>query len=265
VEVLALDRETDSKREIFFRLLFGEATGILCIAFTSSRGEKNFSEEFYAYPEELEIVTRRINEEVHGSNIYFCSQLLAEKRRVKETVEFTTNVWADLDKCPPENMLIQPSVVLETSPDKYQAFWVLDKIDYGPDDIEELSRRISYRHREEGADNGWALTKLLRVPFTYNYKYTEPKIVKTIVVNRNEYTPERFDVYPVTDDYIKIDLPLPDINYKIKAEDILEENKDNVTDIMWSLFNDPPMEGSDWSKRLWRLIMLLHEHEFNSE
>ena len=265
MEALTLDRETDSKREIFFRLLFGEAKGTLCIAFTSARGEKNFSEEFYSYPEELSIVTRRINEEVHGSNIYFCSQLLSEKRRVKETVDFTTNIWADLDRCPPEKMLVEPSIVLETSPDKYQAFWVLDQIDYGPDDIEELSRRISYKHKDDGADNGWALTKLLRVPFTYNYKYNEPKIVKTIVVNRNEYSPLRFDIYPVTDDYIKIDLPLPAINYKIKAEDILEENKENVTDIMWSLFNDPPMDGADWSKRLWRLIMLLHEHGFESE
>jgi len=26
-----------------------------------------------------------------------------------------------------------------------------------------------------------------------------------------------------------------------------------------------PMDGADWSKRLWRLIMLLHEHGFESE
>ena len=263
MEVLSLGRETDTKREYFFGQLFGSATGILCIAFKSER-EKRFSEEFYKYPDEIEIVTKRINEKIYGNNIYFCSQLLSEKHRVKETVEYTTNAWADLDKCFPEKMLLLPSIVLETSPDKYQAFWVLDNIDYDPDDVEELSRRVAYKHREDGVDNGWALTKLLRVPWTYNYKYVEPKVVKATLSERI-YSAKDFDIYPTTDEYIKVDLPVPELDVSLRAEDILEHNKNNANDLIWALFNDPPMEGADWSKRLWRLILLLQESGFTNE
>jgi len=264
VETIILDRETDQKRELFFSLLFGSASGILCLAFKSEKG-KDFSEEFYRYPDELDAITKRINEEVHGNNVYFCSQLLSEEKRVKETVVYTTNVWADLDKCPPEKMLIPPSVVLETSPGNYQAFWVLDNTEYDPDDIEELSRRISYKHRVDGADNGWALTKLLRVPFTYNYKYSEAKVVKPVIVNKLEYSTQDFNVYPPTDDYIRVDEPLPETVNTLVAEDILEKNRNDINPITWALFSDPPPEGSDWSKRLWRLLLLLQESGFTNE
>ncbi len=264
MEAIALGTETDQKREYFFGLLFGPATGIICIAFKSLNGNK-FSEEFYRYPDDLPVITKRINQEIHGSNIYFCSQLLLEEKRIKETVGYTTNVWADLDSCPPERMLIPPSIVLETSSGNYQAFWVMDKTVYDPDDIEELSRRISYRHKEEGADNGWALTKLLRIPFTYNFKYEHPQIVKTLKVSKQTFKLEDFEVYPTTEEYIKVDLPLPEVDKTLSAEDILEAKNNNVSPLIWALFSETPMEGVDWSKRLWRLLMLLHESGFTSE
>lgn len=262
METLELTPKTDESRESFFKLVFGQAQGILCIAFISSRGHK-FTEEFYNYPDELSVVTKRINEEVHGSNIYFCSQLLRERRRVKETVEKTPNVWADLDRCPPENMLLEPSVVLETSPASYQAFWVFDNSTYDPDEVEEICRRISTKHRDEGADNGWALTKLLRVPLTYNYKYTEAQVVKIIGANRNQYRPSDFHEYPELQDYVKVEESLPDLTGIGRAEDILQENRTRLNPMIWALFNEAPTD--DWSKALWKLLIALHENGFSSE
>ena len=262
MELIELTPQTDEKRETFFKLVFGQAKGIMCLAFITAGGKK-FTEEFYRYPDELPIVTKRINEEIRGNNIYFCSQLLRERKRVKENVERTPNVWADLDSCEPELMLVPPSCVLETSPASYQAFWVLDNSSYDPDEVEEICRRIAYKHKNQGADNGWALSKLLRVPYTYNYKYTEPQVVKVIGVNRNQYRPSDFHDYPELNDYIKVDDPPPNTENLKRAEDILQESRATLNPIVWALFSEEPL--TDWSRALWKLLLALHESGFTSE
>lgn len=263
METFELSPKTDEMRETFFKLVYGQAQGIMCIAFISGPGRSKFTEEFYRYPEELSVVTRRINEEIHGSDVYFCSQLLLERKRTKENVGKTPNVWADLDSCEPDLMLVEPSTILETSPGSYQAFWVLDESTYDPDEVEEICRRISYKHKAEGADNGWALSKLLRVPYTYNYKYTEPQIVKVLSANRMEYSPSDFAAYPELEDYVKVSIPPPNTENLKRAEDILQENRATLNPFIWGLFNEAP--AGDWSKALWRLLMLLHENGFSSE
>lgn len=264
LDVVELGPKTASKREAFFKLILGNSSGLFCLAFISAQGDK-FTEEFYQYPNELAVILRRIDEMVVTHNVYFCSQLLRERRRVKENVEQTPNVWADLDSCPPERMLVEPSVVLETSKDSYQAFWVMDKDGYDPDEVEEICRRISYRHKGEGADNGWALTKLLRVPYTYNFKYTEAQVVKVRVANRLQYSLESFNEYPVSNDYIKVDIPVPPEELlDVRAEDILQQRRNTVNPMIWQLFTDEP-KTDDWSRTLWKLLTLLHENEFSSE
>jgi len=63
----------------------------------------------------------------------------------------------------------KPQVVIESSPGRYQALWRVDE-DIDPKIAEDYSRRIYSQYRDNGVDSGWALTKLLRVPFTQNFK-----------------------------------------------------------------------------------------------
>ena len=150
--------ETDKKRETFFKLVFGNSEGYICIA---HREETRMTENFFLYPQELPNMLDHINRIYFDYNTYFCPQLLSQKRRKKEYVSVTPNLWSDLDTCAPNNLRVKPSIVVESSAGRYQGYWILDK-PIPPVDAEDLSRRIAYAHVDEGADNsGWDLTQLL--------------------------------------------------------------------------------------------------------
>lgn len=269
MDIIGRDEEMAQKRGTFFRLVFGSAQGLICIASMSATNKKNFTENFFKYPEEMPQMLEYIQDNIQGSNMYFCPQLLREKKRTKENVEVTPNIWSDLDACRPENMLVEPTIVIESSPDRYQAYWVLDKpID--PDDAEDLSRRIAYHHADQGADrSGWDLTQLLRIPFTFNYKYgraTSVPAVKIIKATRSLYRMSDFDEYPESPEYQKTDIPMPtpeDLGAS-SAEDLLQAHRMTLNPIIWNFFTTEPQPKA-WSQALWNLEMLLFESGFTRE
>ena len=249
----------------FFKLVFGQRTGIVCVAFINRRGKKTFEEQFYEYPAQVDAMLSIIEDRAPREDVYFCPQLLRERRRTKENVALTPNVWADLDTCNPDNLFVEPSVVLQTSKGRWQGFWVLEK-DYDVDDVEEIARRIAYAHAEEGADrSGWDLTQLLRVPETFNYKYPgEMYKVEVLAANRNIYRLEDFDEYPRTNTYIKVDEELPENIEEVgSAHDLLQERRLELNPVVWRLYAEEPQ--GDWSKSLWNLQMLLFEAGFTKE
>lgn len=266
LETIVVGTEQDGKRELFFKLLFGNNRGLVCIAF-KARSENKLTEHFYVYPEELPLIINEINENLISLDVYFCPHLFRERKRRKEFVEQTPSVWADLDFCPPENLLVTPSIVLETSPGKYQGFWVLNG-DVEPDDAENISQRIAYKHAEEGADrSGWDLTQLLRVPFTYNHKYPETTIVKPISATRDKFSFEDFEEhYPAVSDYIRVVVndPTLDPHDTRSAEDLLQERRNLINPMVWKLFTETPEDGK-WSQDLWHLMCLLQEAGFTRE
>jgi uncharacterized membrane protein len=258
------------QREAVFRLAFGRLEGYICIATMSATKARKFEQEFFAYPQDMEVMLDFIESCLIGHNIYFCPQILDSKKREKANVSGTPNIWADLDFCSPDKVAIPPSVILESSPERYQALWCLEK-PMDPDDAEDLSRRIAYKHAEEGADrSGWDLTQLLRVPLTYNYKYLNPlnKITPTvniITASRLLYRAQDFDEdYPETGDYTRTDIPIPeaaDIE-DLVAEDLLQAKRKELNPRIWGLFVDEPPEKT-WSTALWNLEMLLFEAGFS--
>jgi len=268
VEIIGRDEEIAQKRSTFFKLIFGQTSGLVCIAIMSSTNKKNFTEQFFKYPEDLPQMLSHIQNNVQGSNVYFCPQLLRDKKRTKENVEVTPNVWSDLDSCPPENMLVEPTVVIESSPERYQAYWVLEE-PMDPDDAEDTSRRIAYHHADQGADrSGWDLTQLLRVPFTFNYKYgsgLEVPQVKIISANRHLYRMKDFSSYPETPEYQITDIPMPaPEDLPASAEDLLQARRMTLNPLIWTFFSDEPATHT-WSQALWNLEMLLFETGFKRE
>lgn len=256
------------KRTIFFRLIFGRASGYACIAFLSQK--KKFREEWYRWPEDEAQIAQTIEANLITDNVYFCPQLFQAKSRTKGNVSATPVAWADLDFCKPDKMLVEPSIVLESSPKRFQAFWrFMGTID--PDDAEDLSRRIAYKHADEGADrSGWDLTQLLRVPFTYNYKYGQGADVPVVDFERsndNVYRMKDFDEYPASPQYSKVDLPMPETPYiDGQAEALLQKHRMGLNPLIWSLFSEPPSaDVKSWSELLWRFLMLLFEQGFTRE
>src|SRR5690606_4046176 len=152
-------------------------------------------ENYFMYPDELPRLIEHCETFSLDNDVYFCPQLLGSRKRKKDNVQTCPTLWGDLDTASPAVMLVEPSVVVESSPKRYQAYWVLDK-PIPAEQAEELCKKIAYYHEEDGADkSGWDLTQLLRVPFTPNFKYEDTPTVTIITANQKKYRPSDFSEY----------------------------------------------------------------------
>lgn len=256
-----LTSETSARREGFFKVIFDRVTtgGYICLA-RRVAGKGAFSEKFFRWPEELKDMLRFIDESVMTHDMWFCPMMFDAQERKKEHVDVCPLIWADLDTCPVEALLIPPSVYLETSENRTQALWLLEH-PADPVDGEAISKRIAYFHAEAGADkSGWDLTQLLRIPYTLNFKYSPPPIVQISGSGGGTRLPD-FDVYPVVLEDESAMWPFPD--QWEESQTILDRYKHDVDPAVWRLIQLQP--DDDWSKSLWHLEMLLCESDLARE
>jgi len=90
--------------------------------------------------------------------------------RQKEQAKEGIVLFSDADDAQPGDWAIEPSIAIESSPNRWHCYWILDKA-YPALDIVEMNRKMAYATRSDGADlSGWHLTKLLLVPGSMNTK-----------------------------------------------------------------------------------------------
>ena len=116
---------------------------------------------------------------VSQSNEHYFSPLRFDGPRQKPHVGRPGVIFADLDGAAVPDKR-PPSVLIESSPDHYHAYWFLhEPVD--PAEWEPHARGWSY---EIGADKGgWDLTQVLRQPGTLNHKYRDLPEVKALSFN----------------------------------------------------------------------------------
>lgn len=258
--------DATQKRGNFLDYLFEGVEGYLSIACLSP--EKGFSEEVFRMPHQRQAVLDHIPALLGRGNVYFCPQIMEKPVREKASIERSTCIWADLDTCQPDKLLLPPTFVLQTSPGRFQALWCMT----GPVaalEAEMISKRIAYYHAGDGADkSGWDLTQLLRVPLTFNYKYgtgpTKPQ-VEFYQVNPVRYDLEDFDVYPALGDMLEpTDIPFPDAeDIDFDAEHVLEKYRMSLHPDAFLRFSREPKD--DWSKALWQLELMCFECGMSKE
>jgi hypothetical protein len=265
VGILDNPAEMDAQRELIMRHLFGKRTGYVCIAYgTPSKKDKEFREEYVKYPEDIDKINSLVNRVVHTHNVWFCPMLLDKRSRKKENVSITPGAWSDLDTCEPERLHIDPSIVIESSPGRFQAIWKFEKT-VPPDDAENISQRIAYEHADEGADrSGWDLTQLLRMPYTYNYKYASEPLITVVEANTKVYRPADFDEsYPQIATYGYLDIPEPqegELEVLGDIDELIQRNRMKMNPMIWRLYQETP--DADWSASIWKLNMMLFEAGF---
>jgi len=245
--------------ETFFKLAFGTSEGYVCIALLSLGEGRNrrMTELFFQYPQELDSITDAVIRGRIDSNVYYCAQLLDKKERRKHSVKTCPAVWADLDTCEPEKLLVRPTLLIESSPGRYQALWRMAE-PLPPHEAEEISRNIAYYHAADGADrSGHDLTQLLRVPVTPNFKYSGEPFVRLIEIHKAFYTPTDFEVYPVAERPAYLSIPMPQMP-KTSADEILDKYSRHLLPTAKVVFATVP-EDNTWSEQLWKLEMLLFE------
>jgi hypothetical protein len=221
-----------------------------------------FKQHFYSWPDQKDETADFVEKAGYRGNVWFGINLLTKTERVKEACQFDNLVWCDLDACDPAKVEPVPSVLIQSSPGRYQAIWRLEK-DVPPELAEDYSKRIAYRYKQEGGDypHGWQLTQLIRAPFTYNHKYRHegaaPPQVRLIHAHDTLVPVELFEaIEPAPAAEGEFDFSdVPDISKLPTADQVIYKHQATLRNSVFATLHAiEPDIGDDWSRILWRLI-----------
>lgn len=177
-------------------------------------GLTNF--RWFQLPGELDKMTAYVQQHA-DLDVYYSPFLYTQpparnntRHAAKANVTRAACVWADGDDCPLDKLRVQPTIIVRTSKNHWQGYWVFtDREDYDNETLEALSRGLYEAHADDGMDRGWPLSKKLRVPFTANLKRTEAWDI-TLDVNDEPLTAAEFaaEYAPVErQDTVEEDMP----------------------------------------------------------
>jgi hypothetical protein len=245
----------------FFETIFSDGAGYATIVTKDARNNPT-NQKFFSYPDELDEMVEYANR-FKSEDVYFSPILFYEERRIRENAKSVAVVYADADACPPEKFLLQPSISVETSPNRWHCYWILPQ-SHDPAQIALLSKKVAYAHKEDGCDlSGWNPTKLLRVPTTSNKKYEAT--YEVVGSSSGEiYTLESLEaVYGAIKVDSVLDPSLAPMPQPANMTEILSKIPSNP-EIM-SLYMDEPPVGADMSKRLWKLELELFRNGLSAE
>lgn len=242
----------------FFDRIFEGRSGFVCIGIKNpklSADTKNlgFTQKFFSWPNQHQQIEEHILRNQNNRDIYFCINLLNKPERKKENCVTQNILWADLDEVDPNSIDPIPPIIMQSSPGRFQAIWRLS-VDVDPVVAESYSKRIAYKYNAD--KSGWDLTQLLRVPMTYNHKYSPPAMVKLERFLDEAVPPLLFEMLPSTGDENEIkytDLP---VSAKLPtADQIIYKYTMQIKGTAFSsLYFQEISPQEDWSKPLWRLI-----------
>ncbi len=152
-------------------------------------------EEWFKWPNQKDAVANRVTELHDNSDVYFTAHLFNNQQSIKENVLPTKSIQADLDFA--KEYPLEPSILVQTSPNRYQGYWLL-KYDVTQQQLEELSKRLTYAINDSD-HSGWSLGHRVRLPGSLNFKYNNgPHEVNVINAPLTRYTPEDIELLPAT-------------------------------------------------------------------
>lgn len=130
-------------------------------------------QKWFTYPEDFEQIVSYASENSNW-DVYTSPASYNKESRNLENVSMVTTAWLDADTCELENLRVEPSWKVQSSPGRWQAWWILDQ-EYPATEVAHIVKKISYAHRDQGADvSSWAANKLMRVPGSVNSNHGFP-------------------------------------------------------------------------------------------
>jgi len=197
-----------------------------------------------------------------SADCYFCPIVFRNGRRLTENAKPSRWLYADLDAVNPRRLSLTPTIAWQTSPGRYQALWELDKR-IPLTQHQDLNRRLTYA---VGADRGgWHLTKVLRVPGTFNFKYQPPSKVRVLWSNGPVYGVDRIK------DFVKgiESHHIPEVRGLLlpveESSSITERAKSRLDERGLELLTAKESIVGERSDRLWELECRLLECGFTPE
>ena len=222
--------------------------------------------QWYHWPTEAEkmceVVEKMSEQDVYWSPMLFHkpSTLSSARHATKKNVKCVASVYADLDGLHPDDLFLEPTVLVKSSPEHYHAYWRLsDYRSQGNLDIEQLNRGVYQTHADTGVDRGWPLAKKLRVPGTMNTKpkYGLPTPVSVEFNDKDSYTVKEFTAAysPASTPKVELIMEMPEVDQQ-GALAIINHLQDNK---IMALYADDPLPTDDWSALMYSLECSLFE------
>lgn len=142
---------------------------------------------------ESTVLGKRLRDELPTKqDLYFCPNSFEQPRRLRKYAQSTRWLFADLDEADPREFgplgarqdVPVPTIAWATSPNRYQALWLLDR-SVSRRRFEWLNQRLTYF---TGADRGgWSSTKVLRVPGSISNKRDTPYLVDVLWARKHTH------------------------------------------------------------------------------
>lgn len=218
-------------------------------------------EEFHEWPDKKDFISDRLETLHDNYDVYFSSHLFNQPESAKVNVVPTRTIQADLDFA--REYPLEPSILVQTSPNRFQGYWRL-KYDVEPEDLERLSKRLTYAITDSD-HSGWSLGHRVRLPGSLNFKYNNgPHPVEVISSSLAEYAPEDIELLPSTPTAV---LTIHDNTFIDQAEEItftvgpfelLESVKTQIPATVYYNYVNKVV-GQDRSAALWSLMCSLIE------
>lgn len=211
---------------------------------------------WFHWPKELDEMVGHAEKYAY-EDVYFSPMLYSEPKSrrsrshaAKANVIAACTVYADGDTADPGVYKVTPTVNVSTSEGRWHNYWRLTDTE-DPRTIEELSHAISEEHKDDGVDNGWALSKRLRVPGTSNTNRL-PAYDVTAHFSGEVYTLAEFSrrYHPVPTQEVDLGNLPEEIPAAWQVLDSVEPDPE-----LLNLFQVPPIK--DYSKSLYILELKL--------
>jgi hypothetical protein len=181
----------------FWETIFGDGRGYLAL-FSGLRPEPGARltlphQAYFEFPGATAAAVRWIERGAgEGRDLYHCAHLLRRAHRRAEDAAPLKSLYVDLDGELPEQPLIPPTIVVESSPGHSQLYYRLTR-PVEPRQGAQLNRRLAAAL--EGDPSGWDLTQLLRVPGTHNRKYPDRPLVRLVEEHSLAYDPRELEAF----------------------------------------------------------------------
>ena len=116
----------------------------------------------------------------NGCGVYVTVQAMTAKRRRNDDVGYIRAVFGEFDRGLPNNLPLEPSLITETSPGRYHAYWFTDPNEaITPDDFKSIMECMVATY---GSDpNAKDLSRVLRLAGTWNQKPGRPQHLVRII------------------------------------------------------------------------------------
>lgn len=153
----------------FFEAIFGSGEGEAVLVLPNRDG-KPTNDYWFSYPEQINDMSDFVWSNEH-TDVWFSPNLFSVRDRHKEFSRYLGIAGADADTCHPDNFRQFPDIVVQSSPGRWQVYYLLDDND-DPEQVTKLNRRIAQVHKAQGCDPSFInAAKLMRVPGTSNSKH----------------------------------------------------------------------------------------------